>query len=290
MCSIVTFLIIIPSLLFFLALFSELELVYDNLNLQLARTEVSSQAPFANPIVSELWERVTRYLGVEGKTVKGALSWAADRVVRYLLDHYSVILGGIGVFLVNFFTMIFSMFFFFRDGDRLLEELRRLVPLAPEYQDRLVRKLREVIYATFFGVLATGACQGIAAGVVFFLLGISNPVLWGTTTAVVSVVPVIGTAVVWVPMSVYLILTGSVGKGVLLLVLGSGVIAVVDNVVRPLIIEGKSEGMHLLLVFFGLAGGLALFGPPGLILGPLVAALLVVFLDIFRSEFKEDLS
>ena len=91
----------------------------------------------------------------------------------------------------------------------------------------------------------------------------------------------------WIPQ--YLIMTGYLGKGIVLLVLGSGVIGLVDNFVRPLIIEGRSEGMHLLLVFFSLAGGLILFGPSGLVLGPLISALLVTFLDIYRAEFREEL-
>ena len=124
---------------------------------------------------------------------------------------------------------------------------------------------------------------------IFWGLGINNPTLWAAATALVSLIPVIGTATIWVPLSIYLILTGYLGKGIILLVLGSGVIGLVDNFVRPLIIEGKSEGMHLLLVFFSLAGGLILFGPSGLVLGPLVSALLVTFLDIYRAEFKEEL-
>ena len=185
--------------------------------------------------------------------------------------------------------MVFSMFFFFRDGDLLLRELKSLIPMAPNYKDMVVNKLREVTYATFFGIFGTGICQGVAAGMIFWGLGINNPTLWAAATALVSLIPVIGTATIWVPLSIYLILTGYLGKGIILLVLGSGVIGLVDNFVRPLIIEGKSEGMHLLLVFFSLAGGLILFGPSGLVLGPLVSALLVTFLDIYRAEFKEEL-
>ena len=102
--------------------------------------------------------------------------------------------------------MIFSMFFFFRDGDILLRELKTLIPMAPKYKDMVVNKLREVTYATFFGIFGTGICQGVAAGLIFWGLGISNPTLWAAATALVSLIPVIGTATIWVPLSIYQIL------------------------------------------------------------------------------------
>ncbi|HXK61140.1 MAG TPA: AI-2E family transporter [Acidobacteriota bacterium] len=291
MCTIIAILIIIPSFLFFLALFDELNTAYDMFRAQLDRQE--SDKPnylLQSPVIQEIWEHLNRYLGVDPSDLQATFSRVVDRAVGYLLEHYSAILGGIGVFLFNFFIMIFSMFFFFRDGQALLWELQRIVPLAPEYKVMLIEKLKEVIYATFFGIFATAACQGVAGGLVFFGLGLSNPVLWGTAIAIFSLVPMIGTAIVWVPVAVYLLLTGSVIKAVILICLGGLVIGLVDNFMRPIIIEGKSEGMHVLLVFFGLIGGLTLFGPPGLILGPLVAALLVTFLRIYKMEFTEEVS
>ncbi len=289
MCSIITFLIIIPLLILFLSLASELSSAYLAFRSQQelwARVMPGSDIA----VLGEFWERMGRYLDIEGMSFAGLLSSLVDWVARYLLDHYSSILGQGLELMLNFLVMIFSMFFFFRDGDSLMNELKRLIPLAPAYEDMVFEKLRTVIYATFFGIFATGIAQGLVAGIIFLLLGISNPILWGTATAFLSLMPVVGTAVVWVPMSIYLIMTGSLLKGVLLLILGSSVIGLVDNFVRPLILEGKSEGIHLLLVFFALAGGLFLWGPAGLVLGPLVAALLVTFLEIYKIEFREELS
>ena len=186
--------------------------------------------------------------------------------------------------------MVFSMFFFFRDGEALVRELKKLIPLAPEHEDLVLKKLKDVTLATFFGIFATGICQGIVAGFIYFFLGVSNAILWGTTTAIFSLVPVVGTATVWIPMSLYLASTGEVMKGVILFVLGVTVIGLLDNFIRPLIIEAKSQEMHLLLVVFSLAGGLMLFGPSGVILGPLVAALFVTFLEIYKIEFQDQLA
>lgn len=290
MCTIITILIIIPSVLFFIALFHEFNSAYQTFKHQLVTGELKLNLPGQdNALLQEMWQRFGRYMGVGDMDLTRALSSLVDRFARFLLEHYSAILGGIGTFVSNFFVMIFSMFFFFRDGSHFLRELKALVPLEPRYEDMVVEKLKQVTFATFFGMIATGICQGIAAGLIFLALGIGSPVLWGTATAFFSLVPIVGTATVWVPLSVYLIVTGSAVRGIILLILGAAVIGMVDNLVRPLIIEGRSEGVHLLLVFFSLLGGFFLFGPAGLVLGPLVVALLVTFLTIYKIEFKEDL-
>lgn len=291
MCTVMTLLVILPLMLFFIALFNELNAAYVEFRMQLANAElVNLETWKEDSIVAELWSRLARYLGVEEQNLPLAFSMLVDQGAKYILDHYSAILGGVGTVALQFSIVIFSMFFLFRDGELFLLEVRKLIPLAPHYEEMVLAKLRDVVYATFFGIFATGILQGVVAGLIFLALGIKNPVLWGTATAFFSLVPVVGTAAVWVPMSIWLILNGFLLKGVLLLILGATVIGLVDNVVRPLIIEEKSGGMHLLLVFFSLLGGLTFFGPAGLVVGPLVAALLVTFLEIYKIEFDADLS
>ena len=289
MCAVITLLIILPLILFSLALFNETNTVYADFQQQLRTGQWGVNLPVPeNTILEAVRNRLVGYLGVGEMDLTLIVSSIVDRFASYLLDHYSGILGGIGAFFFKFFIMIFSMFFFFRDGDLLLRELKSLIPLAPGYKDMVVERLKEVTYATFFGIFGTGICQGVAAGLIFWALGIGNPTLWAAVTALVSLIPVIGTAVVWGPLSLYLILTGFLGKGIVLLVLGSAIIGMVDNFVRPILIKGRSKGMHLLLVFFSLVGGLALFGLSGLVLGPLISALLVTFLEIYRAEFREE--
>lgn len=290
MCLIVTTLIIIPLLLFLIAMLNEFASAYEVFKVELTAGTFGKDLYWPeNVFLNAIRDQFSRLLPLEGLNLTLVISSLLDRVAQYLLDHYASILGGIGAFFLKFSIMIFSMFFFFRDGEAFLREVKKLIPLAPEHKDLVLRKLREVTYATFFGIFATAFVQGIVAGFIFFLLGISNPILWGTTTAVFSVVPLLGTSTVWLPMSLYLILSGKVVKGVILLVLGGSIIAVVDNLVRPLIIEGKARGMHLLLVFFSLVGGLLLFGPSGLVLGPLLGALFLTFLEIYKIEYGDQL-
>ena len=286
MCAIVTFLVIIPLLLVSLALVRELNVAYDSFLInrdQLAAILPGSGEGFAG----ELWRRLGRYLALEGMDLATLISALVDRTGAYLVSHSSSILGGVGALLLNFLVMLLSMFFFFREGDQFHREVRSLIPLSPTHKDRVFRKLREITEATFFGIFATGICQGLVAGLIFFALGIQNPLLWGAATAFFSVLPVVGTSAVWIPMAAYLILSGSLARGIVLLILGASVIGLVDNFVRPMIIKGRSEGMHLLLVFFALGGGIYYFGPAGLVLGPLVISLLLTFLEIYKEEFKE---
>ena len=290
MCLIVTILIIIPFFVFFIALLNEFVFAYESFQVQLASGELGRNLYWPeSAFLREVHEQFSQFLGIEGLNLTLVISSLLDRVARYLTEHYASILGGIGAFFFKFSIMVFSMFFFFRDGEALVRELKKLIPLAPEHEDLVLKKLKDVTYATFFGIFATGICQGIVAGFIFTFLGINNAILWGTATAVFSLVPLIGTATVWIPMSLYLISSGAVTRGVILFLLGLTIIGLVDNLIRPLIIEGKSQGMHLLLVVFSLAGGLMLFGPSGLVLGPLVAALFVTFLEIYKIEFEEQL-
>ncbi|MBI4444629.1 MAG: AI-2E family transporter [Acidobacteria bacterium] len=291
MCAIVTILIIVPLVLLSLALFREFNAAYLSFRQAVEQGEFGRNLPGQeSAVLNEFWRHLGRYLGIQRVDLASTVSSVVDRIAQYLLEHYSMILGGIGSFFLNFFVMIFTMFFFFRDGDRFVLEIKKLVPLAPEYEDMVLAKLRDVTYATFFGIFATGICQGVLAGLTFFFLGINNPILWGTATAFFSLVPIFGTAIIWVPMAIYLILGGAVWKGIILVLLGSFIIGLADNVVRPLIIEGRTKGMHLLLVFFALAGGLVLFGLSGLVLGPLIVSLLITFLEIYKIEFSEELS
>ena len=235
---------------------------------------------FLEPLV----ERVAALLQQDSFNFRELLTSRLEDLARFLISRSSAVLGSVGWLLINFVVMVFSMFFLFRDGHMLLARLQGLLPLAPRYQEGLFGKLQNMVQATFLGIFVTGLCQGVLAGLIFTILGIDKPIFWAAALACVSIVPVFGTGIIWIPMSIYLMLSGSMGRGIALFLLGSLVIALVDNIVRPLIIGGRSEGMHVLLLFFAFAGWLLFFGPPGVLLGPMVTALLMALLEIYRLE------
>jgi predicted PurR-regulated permease PerM len=136
------------------------------------------------------------------------------------------------------------------------------------------------------GSFLVAVAQGLVGGVVFLLLGLGSPVLWGVMMAVLSLIPAVGSVLVWGPAAIYLLLTGAVGKGVILIALGVGIIGMVDNALRPILV-GRDAGMPDYLILISTLGGLAAFGISGLVVGPVVAGLFLTVWDIFAEEFGE---
>ncbi len=286
MSSIITILIIIPLVLLFIFLANELNdayLVFVANQDQILEMIEKPYPAILDPVV----DRIRALMQQNSFSVSDFFASRLEDLARLLIRHSSAVLGSVGWLLINFVVMIFCLFFLFRDGHLLLARLQSLLPLAPAYQRVLFEKLQSIVYATFFGIFVTGLCQGVLAGLIFSMLGVQKPVFWAAAVACVSIVPIFGTAVIWMPMSFYLILSGSLARGIVLFLLGAFVIALVDNILRPLIIEGRSEGMHVLLIFFAFAGGLLFFGPAGILLGPLVTALLMALLEIYRLELRD---
>ena len=194
--------------------------------------------------------------------------------------------GAIGVLLKGFFV-IFTMFYLFRDGDRIVRALPEFLPLKREQSEQVFERTREVINASVYGVVSIAMVQGALAGLAFWFLGIPSPVLWGVVTALVCMIPVAGSFLVWLPASVYLALTGHWTRATLLTLWGLFVISTIDNFLRPKLIRGRTK-LHELLVFFAVLGGLRVFGVLGIVLGPVVLAIAMALVEIFRQSPNED--
>jgi len=145
----------------------------------------------------------------------------------------------------------------------------------------LVKQIRDIVISTLYGGVAVSIAQGTIAGFTFFILGISNPAIWGLATSIASFVPIVGASSVWVPATIYLFITGEILKGVALAMVGIFGISLIDNILKPIIIGGRTR-MPILVIFFSILGGIKLFGLIGLIIGPLVLALFVSVIEIFR--------
>ena len=183
-------------------------------------------------------------------------------------------------FLLSVFVMLHLLFFLLRDGDTLLAYLRRAMPLPPEQQQVLFDRFTSTVRGVLKGDFVVAAVQGILGGLIFWVLGIGAPILWGALMAVLSLLPVLGTGLVWAPAAIYLLLTGSVWKGIVLLVFGTLVISTIDNVLRPLLV-GTDVNMPSYVVLVSTLGGIAIFGVNGFIIGPLVAVLFLTAWDMY---------
>lgn len=207
----------------------------------------------------------------------GALRQGAERVASYLARSMGSLLKNLFSFFVNLFILLFALFFMFRDGEAILRAVRHMLPFEKELQDSMVNESGDLIFASVAVALLVAIIQGLLGGVAFALAGLGTPVFLGVLVAFFSIVPVVGSALIWVPAAGWLALEGHWGKALLILTICGGVASVADNIVRPLLLRNRTR-LNDLLLFISILGGLDVFGLLGLVAGPtIVAAALGVF-------------
>ncbi len=210
--------------------------------------------------------------------IKRALTFLAPRAGGMLAD----VVATIGSLLV----MLFSLFFLLRDGHGLGRRIRDLLPLPERERDRLVTETRDLVIASVGAGLLVAAVQGAIGGVTYWLLGIGAPVVWGVAMAICALIPLVGSGLVWVPTAIWLLMSGEIGRAVILIIVGSVVIGTVDNVLRPLLLSGRTTASGL-VIFLGLLGGVSAFGFIGLVLGPVVLVTAGSLLSVLTRRHDE---
>ncbi len=190
-------------------------------------------------------------------------------------------------FFVNLFVMLYLLFFLLRDGESLSQRIRDAIPLRPEQLDALRLKFIVVIRATVKGGLLVAMLQGALGGVMFWFLGISASLLWAVLMAFLSLLPAIGAGLVWIPVAIYLLATGAIWQGVLLVAYGALVIGLVDNVLRPILV-GQDTKMPDYVVLISTLGGISAFGLNGFVMGPVIAAMFIAVWDIFSTSRRNE--
>jgi predicted PurR-regulated permease PerM len=190
-------------------------------------------------------------------------------------------------FILSLLLMLYLLFFLLRDGDYLLSRIKAAIPLPPGQQRTLFRRFTGVIRATVKGNLVVGAVQGLLGGLIFWVLGIHAPALWGALMAVLSLVPAVGAAVVWLPVAIYFLVTSAAWKGMVLVVYGVLVIGLVDNILRPILV-GKDTKLPDFVVLISTLGGIAVFGLNGFVIGPAIAAMFVSVWDMVSTSRSDE--
>jgi predicted PurR-regulated permease PerM len=193
------------------------------------------------------------------------------------------------VFIFHFVILLYTMFFFLTGGPGLLAGVLAYLPLTDADKERMLEKFVSVTRATLKGTVLIGGAQGLLGGLAFWAVGIDGAIFWGTVMTVLSIVPGVGGALVWVPAAIILLTTGEVWRGIALAGFCGLIIGSVDNLLRPLLV-GRDTQMHELLIFFSTLGGLLLFGVMGFILGPILAALFVTVWEMFGSAFRSSIA
>jgi len=192
---------------------------------------------------------------------------------------------GTANFLFMTFVFLYTVYFLQMDGPKLIRKILYYLPLNGDDESLMLNKFTSVTRATMKGTMMIGLLQGVLAGGAFAVAGIDNAVFWGTIMAVLSVIPSVGSALVWLPASIILILQGSIGAGVGLLVFCGLIVGSLDNVLRPILV-GKDTKMHELMIFFGTLGGIFMFGIAGIFIGPLIASLFVTVWELYGIAFS----
>lgn len=210
----------------------------------------------------------------------------AGNVGSFLVNSVASATKGTASFMLSLFIMLYAMFFFLMGGREILEKILYYMPLGPKEENRMVEKFVSVTRATIKGTLVIGLIQGTLAGLGLFVAGIGGAAFWGTVMAVLSIIPGVGTALVWIPAVIYLIAVGNIVTGILLALWCILVVGMVDNVLRPYLV-GRDTKMSDLMILLGTLGGIIVFGAVGFIIGPIVAALFVTIWEMYGEAFKE---
>ena len=242
---------------------------------------------------AELMEQVEEYtwllpLNLEAIDWPKAISEGAQTAGGLLGSALNKTSQGTFQFLSSLFIVFFTMFYFFRDGSRLVAQLKYLSPLEDSYEKILIERFMSVSQATVKGTLLIGLLQGGLGGILLWAFGFQSPILWGVVMVILSLIPLVGTWLVLYPAGIWQLATGHVVSGAIILLVCTLIISQIDNVIRPWLV-GRETGMHNLLVFFSTIGGLSVFGVMGFILGPIIAALFLAVLEFYRIEFKDQL-
>jgi predicted PurR-regulated permease PerM len=188
-----------------------------------------------------------------------------------------------------FFVMLYTMFFFLKDGKELIERILHYLPLPDGVENRILDRFTSVTKATIKGTLVIGIIQGSLAGLAFAVVGIDSAVFWGTIMTVLSIIPAVGSALVWGPAVIILAITGQYMHAIGLFLFCSLLVGSIDNALRPWLV-GRDTELHELMIFFGTLGGISLFGIMGFIIGPIIAALFVTLWDIYAETFSDYLT
>lgn len=231
--------------------------------------------------IGNLWTRLQqRYPSIAPSDLTAVLHHYAEVTATYVGQRLGTVLRHTAEFVFHLTVTVLAMFYLYRDGDSIVTRLREVLPFEEDHRERMVHEIRELIFASVISTLAAAAAHGVLGGAAFAIAGIRAPVFWGVMMAFFSLVPVVGSSLIWAPIAVSLMVGGRVGSGVFLVIVCAVIVGLVDNLIRPWLISGRAE-MGGLVVFISVLGGIAVFGMLGVVLGPIVVAMAASLLDLY---------
>ena len=252
------------------------------------KIDLSAALAWADQTVPLVIETAGR-LGIERdelQNLTAELSNSAVTISQYLAARAVSLGQGTIRIAIYFFLMLYLLYFFLRDADKILDGLVRALPFGDERERHLLGRFAEVSRATIKGGLVVGTVQGIIGGILFASVGIGAPVLWATVMALLSIVPAVGTSLVWLPTAIVLIVQGQVLSGIIVIAVGALVIGLVDNLLRPILV-GRDTKMPDYLILLSTLGGLFAFGLAGIVIGPIITAFFLSVWAMAEDEYSD---
>jgi predicted PurR-regulated permease PerM len=228
--------------------------------------------------------------GLQKPDVQFYLKDILARTTTFIIDKTSEFIISLPKILLQIFITFFMVFYLLKQGPELAEKIRKLIPLSAVHQGHVYKKMKDTASAVIYGAIVVAMIQGMLGGIGFWVVGIKAPLFWGIIMAIFALVPFVGTAVIWLPASLLLTIQGAaegnpviIWKGIGLFLYGAIIVGGIDNIIKPRII-GRKAGMHPVLILLGVLGGFYLFGFAGFLIGPMIIAASVSFLDLYEKE------
>lgn len=288
-CVVITLCIIVPVSLMIGMLTTQSFELYRTIESKIADGSLEEILDFSGDgALDTLVGRAVGYFDIDTRQLVIELSKGLQSVSGSIFSAGSGLVKNLSSLVINFLLMIFTLYYLFIEGERVRDELVHVSPLSTRYEKRILDHFHQVTSASVKGSILTALAQGVAGGIGFAVVGLPSAALWGSVMAFFALIPMVGTAIVWIPAAVYLLATGHLIGGSVLILWGALLVGMIDNLLKPVLIKSQTS-MHPLLIFFSILGGLKAFGFLGLILGPTILALFLTIVEIYKEEFREDL-
>jgi predicted PurR-regulated permease PerM len=241
-----------------------------------------------NGLVDQWIAKLGHYVPISTDQVMSTAKDFVTTISSFILSNATGILKNLSILFFHMIVFLFAMFYFLKDGEKFVAYLNSLLPMSEKYRKELFSKLSHLSYGIIYGLFGAAIAQGLMAGIGFWIVGINNAAFWGSIAALFSVIPYIGTAVVWIPVVIYLLYTQHWIAALFLFAWSMVIVGTVDNMVKPYLI-GSSATLHPFAVLIVIFGSTFAFGLKGLIFGPFILTLTLAFLHIYELEYTKAL-
>lgn len=237
--------------------------------------------------LNQMIAKASKYIGIPPVDLISSITQGAQSFSGVLVEQSTLLLKSVAWLVLSFFLLVFAMYFFFKDGKYIVDSFEKIIPLPAPYGREIFNKFRQVSLAMLYGIFLTAIVQGFLGGIGLAIVGVGNPIFWGTVMGFLGMLPVGGTALIWLPASIFLLFGHHYVAGIGLLLWGGAIVASMDNLIKPIVIS-RQANTYPLATFLVVVGGLMVFGLKGAIMAPMVLAALVSLLHIHKLESCND--